>query len=94
MKTICLEEDSAKKVGTKNGCPVFRLDRLGIPLIGISTESSINTPQEAQETAVAVRKILRMTNFVKRGLGTIRQDINVSIKNGYMLRLRVFKICL
>ena len=35
--------------------------------------------------------ILRSTDRVKRGLGTIRQDVNVSIKEGYRVEIKGFQ---
>lgn len=59
----------------------FRLDRLGIPLVEITTDPSIHHPEQVKEVAYALGQILRSTN-VKRGLGTIRQDLNISIAKG------------
>ncbi|RBQ22475.1 Glutamyl-tRNA(Gln) amidotransferase subunit E [Candidatus Methanobinarius endosymbioticus] len=59
----------------------FRLDRLGIPLVEITTDPSIHHPEQVKEVAHAIGQVLRSTN-VKRGLGTIRQDLNVSITKG------------
>ena len=39
IETICLEEDSARKVEEKDGEVTYRLDRLGIPLIEIGRAS-------------------------------------------------------
>ncbi len=78
IDTLCLEEDSARKVGEENGRVIYSLDRLGIPLIEISTAPDIKSPEHAREVAEKIGLYLRMTN-VKRGIGTIRQDINVSI---------------
>src|SRR5262245_25819486 len=66
----------------------FRLDRLGVPLIEISTGPVIKTPEEAGRTALAIGRILRATREVKRGLGSIRQDLNVSIKNGALVEIK------
>lgn len=59
----------------------FRLDRLGIPLVEITTDPSIHYPEQLKEVAYALGQVLRSTN-VKRGLGTIRQDLNISITKG------------
>lgn len=59
----------------------FRLDRLGIPLVEITTDPSIHHPEQIKEVAYAIGQILRSTK-VKRGLGTIRQDLNISIAKG------------
>ena len=82
IPTICLEEDAARAIETRNTEKVYRLDRLGIPLVEVATGPDIETPAEARKIALAVGQILRATNSVKRGLGTIREDINISIKEG------------
>ena len=79
IQTICLEEDAARKIADddKNNMRVYRLDRLGIPLIEVATNPDIRTPIEAQSVALAIGLLLRSTGKVKRGLGTIRQDVNI-----------------
>ena len=93
IQTICLEEDAARKIAddTKNNMRVYRLDRLGIPLIEVATDPDIRTPEEAQEVALAIGLLLRSTGSVKRGLGTIRQDVNVSIKEGAIIEIKGFQ---
>ena len=80
--TVCLEEDSARKIEEKDGETTYRLDRLSIPLIEIATGPDIRTPEEAMEVALRIGTMLRATKRVKRGIGTIREDINVSIPGG------------
>ncbi|HLC93196.1 MAG TPA: Glu-tRNA(Gln) amidotransferase subunit GatE [archaeon] len=82
IQTIVLEEDSARPTEKGDWHITYRLDRLGIPLIELATEPGIETPQEAKEAARAIGTIFRLTGKVKRGLGTIRQDLNVSIRGG------------
>ncbi len=78
INTLCLEEDSARKVQEDGDKIIYSLDRLGIPLIEITTAPDIKSPEHAREVAEKIGLYLRMAK-VKRGLGTIRQDINVSI---------------
>ncbi len=74
-----LEEDAARKTGGEEGNMTrYRIDRLGIPLIEIATGPVIKSPKEAEEVALAIGRVLRATGKVIRGLGTIRQDINIS----------------
>jgi glutamyl-tRNA(Gln) amidotransferase subunit E len=82
IDTLCLEEDAARIISRNADHDVYRLDRLGIPLIEIATGPDMKTPQEVKDTAAFIGMILRSTGKVKRGLGTIRQDVNVSIANG------------
>ena len=93
IQTICLEEDAARKIADddKNNMRIYRLDRLGIPLIEVATNPDIRTPEEAQEVALAIGLLLRSTGNVKRGLGTIRQDVNVSIKGGAIIEIKGFQ---
>ncbi len=90
IQTIAAEEDAARKIADddKNNMRIYRLDRLGIPLIEIATAPDIRTPEEAQEVAFAIGMLLRATGKVKRGQGTIRQDVNVSIKGGAIMEIK------
>ena len=81
IDTISLEEDSARIIEKKDRIVVYRLDRLGIPLVEIATSPDIKTSEQAKEVALHIGNILRSCK-VKRGIGTIRQDINISIKPG------------
>ncbi len=85
---VNLEEDSAKNMGKFSGYKKFSLDRLGIPLIEIATDPDMNSPEEVLSVASRIGELLRTTKFVKRGLGTIRQDINVSITKGTRVEIK------
>ncbi len=91
IPTICLEEESAKKIEDGKDFVKYRLDRLGIPLVEVSTDASIKDPEHAKEVASLIGMILRSTNRVKRGLGTIRQDVNVSIQGKNRVELKGFQ---
>lgn len=78
ISSVCLEEESAKKISEKDGNVVYRLDRLGIPLIEISTGPDMINGMQVREVAQKIGNLLRSINTVKRGIGTIRQDINIS----------------
>ena len=85
-----LEEDAARKTGDEKGGKIirYRIDRLGIPLIEVATGPAIYSPTEAQEVAFAIGRILRDTGKAMRGLGTIRQDLNVSLPNGALVEIK------
>ena len=84
-----LEEDAARKTGDEQGNIIhYRIDRLGVPLIEIATAPVIKSPKEAGEVAFAIGRILRATGKVKRGLGTIRQDLNISIPKGMLIEIK------
>lgn len=88
IQTVCVEEEAAKEIEKTDDYTKYRLDRLGIPLIEIATDPDMNTPQEAKIVAEKIGMILRSTGKVKRGLGTIRQDVNVSIKDGVRIEIK------
>ena len=86
---VSLEEDAAGLVEEKNGNVTYRLNRLGIPLVEIGTGLLIGySPEEIQDIAHSIGMIFRSTGKVKRGIGTIRQDINVSIKGGERVEIK------
>jgi glutamyl-tRNA(Gln) amidotransferase subunit E len=84
IETICLEEEAAQRVKDE----VFSLDRLGIPLVEITTSPCMHTPEEVQNVAEYIGMVLRSTGKVKRGLGTIRQDVNISIAQGARVEIK------
>ncbi|MBI2044219.1 Glu-tRNA(Gln) amidotransferase subunit GatE [Candidatus Pacearchaeota archaeon] len=87
IDSICLEEDSARIISQTNKEAIYRLDRLGIPLIEIATSADIKSPEQAREVAFHIGSILRSFK-VKRGIGTIRQDVNVSVKKGARVEIK------
>ena len=84
---LCLEEDAARKIKTENKTNYFRLDRLGIPLVEVTTKPDINDPNECREAAERLGLLL-WTSKVKKILGSIRQDINVSIRAGTRVEIK------
>lgn len=87
---VYLEEDAARTVSEEDGKKTYRLDRLGIPLVEVVTAPDINTPEQTKEVAMKIGEILRACK-VKRGLGTIRQDINVSINKHPRAEIKGFQ---
>ena len=90
VESICIEEDAARIIRKKGDEIIYRLDRLGIPLVEIATAPDIKTPEQAKEVALHLGSILRSCK-VKRGLGTIRQDVNVSIKGHPRVEIKGFQ---
>ncbi|MHA2007105.1 MAG: Glu-tRNA(Gln) amidotransferase subunit GatE [Promethearchaeota archaeon] len=84
---LSLEEDAARKIKTEQKTNFFRLDRLGIPLIEVTTKPDIRTPEECREAAERIGLLLWSTK-VKKVLGSIRQDINVSIESGTRIEIK------
>lgn len=91
IPTICLEEEAAQKIGENKDFVRYRLDRLGIPLIEIATDASIRNAEHAKDVAAHIGMILRSVENVKRGLGTIRQDVNISIEKGARTEIKGFQ---
>ncbi|MFB6266398.1 MAG: Glu-tRNA(Gln) amidotransferase subunit GatE [Halodesulfurarchaeum sp.] len=85
---LMLEEESAQRVEETDAGVRYSLDRLGIPLVEIGTEPDIRTPEQARAAAERIGMLLRSTGKVKRGLGTIRQDVNVSIEDGARVEMK------
>jgi len=90
IDTLCLEEDSGRNVSKDEKSATYRLDRLGIPLVEIATAAVLDTPEKIKETALKLGEILRACK-VKRGIGTIRQDVNISIKGHGRVEVKGFQ---
>ncbi len=88
IQTITLEEDAARILEQKPHEVHYDLSRLGIPLIEVSTAPVITSPEEAYKVAYAIGRVLRATKKVKRGIGTVRQDLNISIKDGALIEIK------
>ncbi|MCL4365237.1 Glu-tRNA(Gln) amidotransferase subunit GatE [Candidatus Marsarchaeota archaeon] len=97
ITSIFLEEESSGIESASEGSVVYNVDRLGIPLIEIDTDPSIATPSEAKNVALEIGRIIRLTgkregdavsSEVQRGIGTIRQDVNVSIAGGTRVEIK------
>ena len=91
IPTICLEEEAAQKLENRKDFVRYRLDRLGIPLIEIATGTEIKNPEHAKEVAAHIGMVLRSVEGIKRGLGTIRQDVNISITDGARTEIKRFQ---
>ena len=89
--SVCLEEEAAKNIKEEKSQRVWRLDRLGIPLIEIMTDASIIDPMHAKEVGEKIGMILRSTSKVMRGIGSIRQDVNLSISGGKRVEIKGFQ---
>lgn len=85
---LLIEEESCQRVEETDAGVTYSLDRLGIPLVEIGTGPDLRSPEQAQEAAATIGMLLRSTGSVKRGLGTIRQDVNVSIEDGARVELK------
>jgi Glu-tRNA(Gln) amidotransferase subunit E-like FAD-binding protein len=90
IENVSLEEDAARIIEKRDGEAVYRLDRLGIPLVEIGTAPDITTPEQAKEVAMFIGDVLRSCQ-VKRGIGTIRQDVNISIEGHERVEIKGFQ---
>ena len=85
---ISLEEDAARKTTQTRDITGYRIDRLGIPLIEVTTAPVLQSPTEVEKVALAIGNILRTTRSVKRGLGSVRQDLNISTPGGAIVEIK------
>ncbi|MBC5792484.1 MAG: Glu-tRNA(Gln) amidotransferase subunit GatE [Nanohaloarchaea archaeon] len=88
---IELEEESAGIHERDQEKAVYDLNRLGVPLIEVGTDASIKNAEHAREVAEKIGMLLRSTGKARRGLGTIRQDVNVSIEEGSRVEIKGFQ---
>jgi len=82
VTNVSVEEEAAQILGREDGKVIYGLDRIGIPLVEIGTTPDIKSPEHAKEVAAKLGMIVKSTGKAKSGLGTIRQDVNVSIRDG------------
>ncbi|MGH9878354.1 MAG: Glu-tRNA(Gln) amidotransferase subunit GatE, partial [Nitrososphaerales archaeon] len=88
VQNISLEEDAAKLISDDGQVRTYGLDRLGTPLIEVALEPVTGTPEEIMTVALALGRLMRASKRVARGLGTIRQDVNISIKDGGVIEVK------
>ncbi len=85
---MSIEEDSSPKILEEENVIHYRIDRLGVPLVEIGTDTDIVSPEHCRVVAQKLGMILKSTGKVKRGIGTIRQDVNVSIAHGARVEVK------
>lgn len=88
IQQISLEEDAARKGGQSSDTVEYRIDRLGVPLVEVTTAPVLDSSAEVEKVAYAIGTILRGTRKVKRGLGSIRQDLNISTPGGALIEIK------
>jgi len=88
VQAICLEEDAAKLLKDEQNERNYSLDRLGVPLVEIALEPVSTKPSEVKEIALTLGRWLRATRMVKRGIGSIRQDVNISVMNSGVVEVK------
>lgn len=85
---ISIEEDSCREVSDIRHDRVYTTDRLGMPLIETVTYPDMLTPDEVAEAAHYIRFMNRSTGHVRTGIGSTRQDVNVSINGGTRVEIK------
>nr|AIF19610.1 glutamyl-tRNA(Gln) amidotransferase subunit E (gatE) [uncultured marine thaumarchaeote KM3_87_C05] len=88
VQAVCLEEDAAKLLKDEQNERNYSLDRLGVPLVEIALEPVSTKPSEVKEIALTLGRLLRATRMVKRGIGSIRQDVNISVMNSGVVEVK------
>ncbi len=88
IPSIFLEEESCRAESTKEQEITYEVDMLGVPLVEIDTWPYIRTPKEAKDIALYIGTMMRISGKVQRGIGSVRQDVNVSIKGGARVEMK------
>lgn len=88
VQSLCLEEDAAKLIEDKETERSYSLDRLGVPLVEIALEPVDVSPSEIKKIALALGRLLRITKKVTRGIGSIRQDVNISVMGSGVVEVK------
>lgn len=91
IPTVCLEEEACQVMERTPDHDVYNLSRLGIPLVEIATGPDMATPEECREVALHLGMVLRSVPGMKRGIGSIRQDVNLSIRGGARIEIKGFQ---
>lgn len=88
IQTICVEEDAGRLIEKSDNKVAYDLARLGIPLLEITTAPLVLSPDDAVTVASAIGRIVKVTGKKKRGLGSIRQDVNISVLNNPVVEVK------
>ncbi|MGC8562884.1 MAG: Glu-tRNA(Gln) amidotransferase subunit GatE [Thermoplasmata archaeon] len=88
VTSVTLEEEACRKIREDEKKVVYSLDRLGIPLIEISTDPDIRSPKEAREVAESIGLAVKQSRMIRREASSIRQDLNISIRGGNRVEIK------
>jgi glutamyl-tRNA(Gln) amidotransferase subunit E len=88
VQALTLEEDAARIIGEDDRFRHFALDRLGVPLVEIALDPIVGEPERVEKVALQLGRALRGTGRVARGIGTIRQDLNISLMGGEVVEVK------
>ncbi|MFO7866066.1 MAG: Glu-tRNA(Gln) amidotransferase subunit GatE [Candidatus Aminicenantes bacterium] len=85
---LSLEEDSCREISDSGHVRIYQTDRLGMPLIETVTYPDFINPDEVREGAETIRFLNRSTGKVRTGIGTGREDVNVSCRGGSRVEIK------
>ena len=85
---ISLEEDASRIIEKNEDESTYSLDRLSIPLIEITLAPMKFKEEETEKIALTLGRLMRTTGKVARGIGTIRQDVNISIDGENIIEVK------
>ena len=85
---LSIEEDSCREISDYGHTRMYKTDRLGMPLIETVTYPDCETPYELRETAEYIRFLNRSTGRVRTGIGSGREDVNVSCRGGDRVEIK------
>ena len=88
LTQINIEEDACREISDIKHSRIFSTDRLGTPMIEIVTSPDMKSPQETMDVCNHIRFMNRSTEEVKTGIGSGRQDINVSCTGGSRIEIK------
>ncbi len=85
---LSIEEDSCRKISDEGHRRIFSVDRMGMPMVEIVTYPDMQHPKEVMDVCNYIRFLNRSTAKVRTGIGTGRQDVNVSCKGGTRIEIK------
>ena len=85
---VSLEEDASRIIEKNEDESTYSLDRLSIPLIEITLAPMKFKKEETEKIALTLGRLMRTTGKVARGIGTIRQDVNISIDGKNIIEVK------
>jgi len=88
IQSITVEEEAARLIERVDNKVIYNLDRLGIPLVEVATTPDINSPKEAVKVARYIGGLVKSTGFKRRGIGSVRQDVNISVLGGTVVEVK------
>tara|TARA_B100000029_G_scaffold513861_1_gene614688 strand:+ start:2323 stop:4197 length:1875 start_codon:yes stop_codon:yes gene_type:complete len=86
--SISLEEDASRIIEKNQDESTYSLDRLSVPLIEITLAPMKFKKEETEKIALTLGRLMRTTGKVARGIGTIRQDVNISIDGRNIIEVK------